>query len=673
MRYVFFRTFLASFICLVISLAGSSRAQAVQIAIIDSGSNLNGVTGTDYVRGDSVPNDETSDLHGTTISRVIASYIPVQDIIALKVVPGSFQFNSALSTQALADAVANPDVGVIDLSNRNPITLADLQAAADGKRVIVMNAGNRAGSRPDGIAEFAPLLNGVAIIVGAVDPDGSIAPYSNRAGILADYYVVAPGFNSFSSTQGTSFAKPHVSALAALLLDLFPNLKPKDAVKIILETATDLGEPGVDPVYGHGRVNFEAALGPEGEMLVPSSSSSNTGIVILGAAAVGAAVVALTRKKPLETTLVLDEYNRGYTLDLTKISQVKPDRGSIGSILKALNTLEQTHVVGQSADSLAFIRVTKPTLENSVAYNPTSWLNDDEGFLPEPSMSYYQQSLDGSGYSFHFNQGLTQEFGALGLSSRPEDQISFLSSKVFSSPFLGFSNNGYASRIVRPFSENSSVSFGVSRVDEETQYGLRSDAAAFEVTHHGERFSTSATFGQLYEYGSLFGGSSGGPYSVNDTLTFSFGLSGSYRLAPNVRVIGNYTQGYSMVDSSSNSLVTNFSSVRSDSWGMGLLFDNVFSDHDRVGFAVSQPLKITDGSADLTVPHTIDANNVISRTTDRVDLSSGSRELALESFYRLWSGKHARFTTYLMHQQHPLDRPDVAAATSVLGVFEYHF
>ena len=107
---------------------------------------------------------------------------------------------------------------------------------------------------------------------------------------------------------------------------------------------------------------------------------------------------------------------------------------------------------------------------------------------------------------------------------------------------------------------NSSASFGLSRADDDTRYGLRSDAAVFEVSHKREKFSASASFGQLYEYGSLFGGSRGGPFSVDDTLTFAFGLSGSYQLAPGIRVIGNYAQGYSQVDSDDNAIVSDFSS-----------------------------------------------------------------------------------------------------------------
>ena len=567
---------------------------------------------------------------------------------------------------------------MIDVSSSTPLSLASLQDAVNSGKVVVMNAGNRAGSRPEGLARFAPSLNGRAIIVGAVDSNNNLEPYSNRAGNLAQFYVVAPGSTSFSSTQGTSFAKPHASGLVALLLWRFPNLSPQDAVNIVFATADDLGAPGVDPVFGHGRVNREAALNPDGDITIPSGDDGGGvggGAVILGVAVLGGAIAyALTREKPLETTLVTDGWGRAYTMDLTKITETRSDRGSLSGILKSLNTLEKTHVVSQSEESTAFLRVRQPTLENLPVYNPTSWLNDDRHFNPEPSMSFYQYSKYGSGYSFHINSGITHEFGALGLSSAPEDQITFLSNKIFSSPFLGYSSQGHASHLTHAFTENSSVSVGVSRVDDQHQFGLRSDAAIFEFTHSKDRYALSASFGQLLEYGSMFGGSRGGPYNVDDSLTYSFGLSGSYRLAPNVQLIGNYSQGYSNVEANNGgSLLSDFSGLRSDAWGMGLLFDNIVQERDRVGFAVSQPLKVIDGEVTLTVPQSRSLDNVITSTTDRVDLDSGGRELAVETFYRMWVGDNTRFTTHLMHRRSPEHAADAPSETSILGILEYQF
>ena len=61
--------------------------------------------------------------------------------------------------------------------------------------------------------------------------------------------------------SGTSFAAPLVSGAIALIQDRWPWLKsyPRDVAKIILESAQALGAPGVDPIYGHGLLDIQAA------------------------------------------------------------------------------------------------------------------------------------------------------------------------------------------------------------------------------------------------------------------------------------------------------------------------------------------------------------------------------------------------------------------------------
>ncbi|MEY2943313.1 MAG: hypothetical protein RLY97_1327, partial [Pseudomonadota bacterium] len=126
------------------------------------------------------------------------------------------------------------------------------------------------------------------IIVGSVDPNGKISDFSNRPGTtcllraglctgatadsLMYHFMVAPGefmlvddgAGAVTRMSGTSFAAPLVSGTASLIADRWPWLTwlKSDIADIILKSATDLGAPGVDPVYGWGKLNVEAALSP---------------------------------------------------------------------------------------------------------------------------------------------------------------------------------------------------------------------------------------------------------------------------------------------------------------------------------------------------------------------------------------------------------------------------
>ena len=62
---------------------------------------------------------------------------------------------------------------------------------------------------------------------------------------------------------GTSFASAHTTGLAALLVQQLGHGHPALIEARILQSADDLGEPGMDPYYGHGRINVARALGLE--------------------------------------------------------------------------------------------------------------------------------------------------------------------------------------------------------------------------------------------------------------------------------------------------------------------------------------------------------------------------------------------------------------------------
>src|SRR5206468_3836710 len=66
-----------------------------------------------------------------------------------------------------------------------------------------------------------------------------------------------PPPSRYESVTGTSFATPFVSGVAALLFSRGYSIQ--EVHRRLLETATDLGPSGRDPVYGYGEVDAAAA------------------------------------------------------------------------------------------------------------------------------------------------------------------------------------------------------------------------------------------------------------------------------------------------------------------------------------------------------------------------------------------------------------------------------
>ena len=59
---------------------------------------------------------------------------------------------------------------------------------------------------------------------------------------------------------GTSAAAPHAAAVAALIKQANPGMKPQQIYDRMMSTATDIGAPGVDNLSGHGLINAYAAI-----------------------------------------------------------------------------------------------------------------------------------------------------------------------------------------------------------------------------------------------------------------------------------------------------------------------------------------------------------------------------------------------------------------------------
>jgi subtilisin family serine protease len=85
--------------------------------------------------------------------------------------------------------------------------------------------------------------------------------------------VLSPGSQSGSYffAGGTSMAAPHVSGVAALLLQKYPGASVGDLKNLIKNSAVDAGANGADPFHGHGFLNANNAVSSS---LTPELASS---------------------------------------------------------------------------------------------------------------------------------------------------------------------------------------------------------------------------------------------------------------------------------------------------------------------------------------------------------------------------------------------------------------
>jgi subtilisin family serine protease len=199
---------------------------------------------------------------------------------------GACRRECAFTARNLAKAVdyaVSKKARIIDLSlagahRLGPAFEASLGRAVDAGAVVIIAAGNQGKLQPEWPGRYAadPRFAGSIVAVGAVNKQGEMAGFSDRAGPASAHYIAAPGQKVVTDCDaatcaiisGTSFAAPHVAGALALLMQAFPDLTGRQALDLMLRSAQGAGSEQGDTVYGRGRLDvyraYELALSERG-------------------------------------------------------------------------------------------------------------------------------------------------------------------------------------------------------------------------------------------------------------------------------------------------------------------------------------------------------------------------------------------------------------------------
>ena len=656
-------------------------SQAQIIASIDSGvapGTPNIIPGGfDVFNNDDDPEDQTSSQHGTTVARIISSVNPSAQILPIKIVGPSFVGDTNVTNRGLAAATSRDDVRIVMKSTGATGSASEWINVVNSGKIAIMRAGNESEGSPNRDGAFAKDLGGRAIVVGGADSNGDIAPYSNRAGDSAQVFIIAPGFNEFSNIQGTSFAAPRVAAVAAQILQQNPNLSAERVVEIILSTADDRGDPGIDSIYGNGLLNVEAATAP---IDTSSGSSSGGGGIAVAAVVIGGAIAWAVLKNrdedSLENTFITDVYDRGFIFDMTQRISPRNSGPSLASLLSEADLNTTTFSVTQTEDALSYASLSSSLTEADILnrrLDATGSVDDYDDELTK--LSFYHRSIDGSSYQFSINNSIDSGFGSFSLFQKQHHTLpQFEYTQSFTNPFLSFTDQGIASHASYSLSENFGFNFGLASNEEADKYGLENDSAVIEGTYRKDKLGLGLQLGSIREMGSLFGGASGGVLSVEQSNTVSLGLSGTYSINDTFSVLGNYTEGYTQVDDWDQSYLQNFSSIRSSAYGVGIVGKGIFSSSDQMGLGYSRPLKVKRGSADLIVPEgREDFGEPLYFNEERINLNPTASEQAFEAYYSFYPKKDVELTTYFLHRKNPDHNDDAGSENTVLATLKFSF
>lgn len=195
--------------------------------------------------------------HGTAVASILASD-GARSIHVANIFRGdeTSQFTSADSIASALEWMVANRVPVVNMSlsgPRNAILDQLIQRSSERGTVIVAAAGNSGPSAPPAYPAALPSV----IAVTAVDSNLRVYRYANQGPYLdvAARGVNEPAARASGGTalfSGTSFATPHV---AAWLANCMNGATAGICTQRLIANTRDLGQPGYDPVYGHGFVS----------------------------------------------------------------------------------------------------------------------------------------------------------------------------------------------------------------------------------------------------------------------------------------------------------------------------------------------------------------------------------------------------------------------------------
>lgn len=264
---------------------GTSTGYGVKVGVIDTGidrthPDLRAIVmgGVSYVAGTAGDyNDDNG--HGSHVSGTIAAQnngigvvgvAPNASLYAVKVLnsQGSGWCSDVLAGIDWSNAY-RMNIITMSLGGCGGQSIHDAIIRADNNGIVVVAAAGNSGGSVGYPAAFPEV-----IAVTATDNSNNIASFSSR-GPEVDF--AAPGVSIYSTYKnggyatlsGTSMAAPHVTGTVALLLATPPGTydqngngkwDPIEVKNKLIASATDLGAPGWDPLYGYGLVNAYGAV-----------------------------------------------------------------------------------------------------------------------------------------------------------------------------------------------------------------------------------------------------------------------------------------------------------------------------------------------------------------------------------------------------------------------------
>ena len=588
--------------------------------------------------------------------------------------------------------------GIINLSDPNDYDdefVTALQHAKSKDMVVVASTGNNIDNKSEPLYAPAVFANnddvkGYIIAVGAVDKDNNTGSYSVNCGAQKEYCLVAFGGDSptesapidnsfygavsniheefeninnsvtgdnnqkYGYNIGTSFSTPLVSGAVAVIRSAWPNLTAPQVVDLLFKTATDLGEKGVDDVYGHGALNLYEAVKAQGANSIVSSKNAMAGGYDRRESSIVVDPIfgdAFTKNiAPLLSNAVFfDDYGRDYKANLNNSIYLKTAENPFTS-QNFLNNDFKSNIIPLSFSGNKNLGLINLKFQNWNLRNKRSII--DNFFQP--------QILNNSGFSFTQNNqnyknlvlGFASNFDEVSdLSTNKDFSNNFLSSpKIMANPYQNFvsrnanaqSTNGFNQTYLGfdllkdklKFLFSSQNSYSSRNLNFKTgEYNNKINN--FNLLFNLGKTNASLQFGRMGEFNNYFLNSKSlGAFSnIGNSKTDYTKITISKELFPDLTTIASYSEGNTSIAGNNLGIFRDFSNIKSRAFSIGLIKEN-FLKKGRIGFMYNEPMRVYSGRVLIDIPVGLNSQGEVVRKSINGSLVPSGRQ---KDFEFLWS------------------------------------
>jgi subtilisin family serine protease len=213
------------------------------------------------------------DPHGTSIAGILAAgakltgVAPAAEIVSIAAFSKDASGKTVGNTWTILEATNvayNQNVDILNMSFAGPADPLLAQAMEGAKKRDILPVAAVGNEGPEAATLF-PAGYEAVIAVTATDTEDQIYSKANT-GEHVD--IAAPGVDllvlgnssGFRTSSGTSLATAYVSGIAALVLSANPEADYATLRAMLQNSATDLGKPGKDSVFGVGMANAAVAI-----------------------------------------------------------------------------------------------------------------------------------------------------------------------------------------------------------------------------------------------------------------------------------------------------------------------------------------------------------------------------------------------------------------------------